>query len=53
MVHDYTTYMDDEGLEYVELGGADEESEFVMPVYATTGGRLWGAEEAWGGYDAE
>jgi hypothetical protein len=53
MVHDETTYLDDEWCEYVELGGRDEESESVVPVLITPGGRLWGAHEAWGGYDAE
>ncbi len=53
MVHDETTYMDDEGMEYVELGGQDEESGYIVPVRVTTGGRLWGADEAYGGYDAE
>jgi hypothetical protein len=53
MVHDERTYMDDEGLPYVELGGDDEESGAVVPVSDGPGGRLWGANEAWGGYDAE
>ncbi len=53
MVHDDTTYMDDEGLEYVAPGGDDEESRAMMPVRVTIGGRLWGADEAYGGYDAE
>ncbi len=53
MVHDERTYMDDEGLEYVELGGEDEESGSIMPVHVTAGGRLWRADEAYGGYDAE
>jgi hypothetical protein len=53
MVHDDTTYLDDEGLEYVALGGEDEESGSIIPVRLTTGGRLWGADEAYGGYDAE
>jgi hypothetical protein len=53
MVHDDRTYMDDEGLEYVELGGADEDSGSIVVVQDTPGGRLWGAHEAWGGYDAE
>jgi len=53
MVHDETTYMDDEGLEYVVPGGEDEDSGYIMPVRVTTGGRLWGADEAYGGYDAE
>jgi len=53
MVHDDTTYMDDEGLAYVVPGGEDEESGTLMPVRGTTGGRLWGADDAYGGYDAE
>jgi hypothetical protein len=53
MVHDDTTYMDDEGLAYVVPGGEDEESGTIMPVRVTTGGRLWGADESYGGYDAE
>jgi hypothetical protein len=54
MVHDQSTYMDDEGLEYVVPGGEDEESAgSIMPVRVTTGGRLWGADDAYGGYDAE
>ncbi len=51
--HNERTYMDDEGLEYVELGGCDEEAGSIMPVSDSPGGRLWGADEAWGGYDAE
>jgi hypothetical protein len=53
MQHDDRTYMDDEGLPYVELGGGDEEAESIVPVVGGPGGRLWGADEAWGGYDAE
>ncbi len=53
MVHDHTTYMDDEGIEYVALGGEDEESGSIIPVHDTAGGRMWGADEAWGGYEAE
>lgn len=53
MVHDDRTYMDDEGLEYVALGGEDEESSSVSPVRVTPGGRLWGADDSYGGYDAE
>jgi hypothetical protein len=53
MVHDHTTYMDDEGIEYVALGGDDEESGSIIPVHDTAGGRMWGADEAWGGYEAE
>ena len=53
MRHDDTTYMDDEGLAYVVPGGEDEESGTIMPVRVTTGGRLWGADDSYGGYDAE
>jgi hypothetical protein len=53
MVHDDTTYLDDEGLAYVVPGGEDDESGTIMPVRVTTGGRLWGADDAYGGYDAE
>jgi hypothetical protein len=53
MVHDDRTYMDDEGLEYVALGGEDEESGAIITVHDTAGGRMWGANEAYGGYDAE
>ncbi|WP_395813747.1 hypothetical protein [Archangium minus] len=53
MVHDDTTYMDDEGLEYVVPGGEDEDSGSIMTVRVTTGGRLWGADDAYGGYDAD
>ena len=37
MVHDDTTYLDDEGLAYVVPGGEDEESGTIMPVRVTTG----------------
>lgn len=54
MVHDESTYMDDEGLEYVVPGGEDEESAgSIVVVHGTPGGRLWGAHDAYGGYDAE
>ena len=53
MVHDDRTYMDDEGIEYVVPGGEDEESGSIVPVYDSPGGRLWGADDAWGGYAAE
>src|SRR5689334_13771245 len=54
MVHDESTYMDDEGLEYVVPGGEDEESTgSIVVVRGSPGGRLWGADDAYGGYDAE
>ncbi|WP_342377966.1 hypothetical protein NVS55_01475 [Myxococcus stipitatus] len=52
MVHDDTTYMDDEGLPYADLA-EDGESESVTPVDGSPGGRAWGyAEESWGGWSA-
>ncbi|AGC41641.1 hypothetical protein [Myxococcus landrumensis] len=52
MVHDDTTYMDDEGLPYADLA-EDGESESVTPVDGSPGGRAWGyAEESWGGWNA-
>ncbi len=52
MVHDDTTYMDDEGLPYVDLA-EDGECESVTPVDGAPGGRMWGfGEEAWGGWSA-
>ncbi|ABF88571.1 hypothetical protein MXAN_0287 [Myxococcus xanthus DK 1622] len=51
MVHDDTTYMDDEGLPYVDPrqdGGAESsEADEGAP------GRRWGySEESWGGWAA-
>ncbi|MFP2929470.1 hypothetical protein ACLESO_30585 [Pyxidicoccus sp. 3LG] len=52
MVHDDTTYMDDEGLPYVDRGD-DTEREGVSEVEGGPGGRMWGyGEEAWGGWHA-
>lgn len=51
MRHDDTVYWDDEGQEYV-APGVDEEEEPVKPVQWESG-RLWGADEAYGGYEAE
>lgn len=53
MRHDDTTYMDDDGMGFVVLGD-DGESEEVLPVTVTAGGRQWAyGEEAWGGWDPE
>lgn len=53
MVHDDTTYMDDDGMGWLDLG-ADGESSGVTPVHITAGGRTWTFdEEDWGGWDAE
>ncbi len=53
MVHDDTTYMDDEGMGWLDLGD-DGESSAVTPVHVTAGGRSWTFdEEDWGGWDAE
>ena len=53
MVHDDRTYLDDEGLEYVTLGGGDEELDPSGRVQVGPSGHLWGADESYGGYDAE
>ncbi|ATB29453.1 hypothetical protein [Melittangium boletus] len=53
MVHDDRTYLDDEGLEYASKERRDEESESPGVVRIGAGGFLWGADEAYGGYDAE
>ncbi|XXF78455.1 hypothetical protein P2318_01485 [Myxococcaceae bacterium GXIMD 01537] len=53
MVHDDTTYLDDEGQGWLDLGD-DGESEGVSAVHVTAGGRTWTFhEEDWGGWDAE
>jgi hypothetical protein len=51
MVHDEAAYLGEE-FEYVDLGGAEEDAEPIIPVGSLEGGRMWGADEAWGGYDA-
>jgi hypothetical protein len=52
MVHDETTYMDDEGLPYTKLSD-DGEDESAAPMDGASGGRMWGyGEEAWGGWSA-
>ncbi len=51
MVHDDTTYMDDEGLPYVDLR-RDGDSESLSPDEGAPG-RRWGySEESWGGWSA-
>ena len=53
MVHDDTTYMDEEGMGWLDLGD-DGEHSGVTPVHITAGGRTWTfSEEDWGGWDAE
>lgn len=53
MVHDDTTYMDDEERAWLDLGD-DGESSSVSPVHISVGGRTWSfKEEDWGGWDAE
>jgi hypothetical protein len=53
MRHDDTTYIEDEGMGFVVLGD-DGETEGVLPVTVTAGGRQWTySEEAWGGWDPE
>lgn len=53
MRHDDTMYMDDEGMGIVVLGD-DGESEEVLPVTFTEGGRQWTyGDESWGGWDPE
>lgn len=52
MRHDDTVYWDDEGLEYVAPGGEEEAAGPAHPVQEE-GGRLWGADEAYGGYESE
>jgi hypothetical protein len=54
MVHDDRTYLDDEGLEYSSRKlEREEEAEETSPTRLGAGGPLWGADEAYGGYDAE
>lgn len=53
MVHDDRTYLDDEGLEYVTLGGGEEELDPSGRIQVGPSGHLWGADESYGGYDAE
>ena len=54
MVHDDRTYLDDEGLEYMSRKPErEDEAEEVPPTRFGAGGNLWGADEAYGGYDAE
>jgi hypothetical protein len=53
MVHDDRTYLDDEGLEYVTLGGGEEELQSTGRPQVGPAGPLWGADESYGGYDAE
>jgi hypothetical protein len=53
MVHDDTTYIDDEGMGWLDLGD-DGENAGVTAVHITAGGRSWTfREEDWGGWDAE
>jgi hypothetical protein len=53
MVHDDTTYMDEDGMGWLDLGD-DGEHSGVTPVHITAGGRTWTfSEEDWGGWDAE
>ncbi len=52
MVHDDRTYLDDEGLEYVSQG-YDDEANADASVPMSPEGKLWGAHELYGGYDAE
>jgi hypothetical protein len=52
MVHDENTYLDDEGLPYVNSaeGGEDESS---VPMDGAADGRKFGyGEDAWGGWYA-
>lgn len=51
--HDDRTYLDDEGLEYGKTPSPREESESAEPKHLGSEGRLWGAHDAYGGYDAE
>lgn len=54
MVHDERTYLDDEGLEYTSRKAEREEAEEEPRLTRLgAGGSLWGADEAYGGYDAE
>ena len=53
MVHDDRTYLDDEGLEYVTMGGGEEELDPTGQVQVGPSGRLWGTDESYGGYDAD
>ncbi|MBM7112826.1 hypothetical protein [Archangium primigenium] len=56
MVHDDRTYLDDEGLEYPAREHRQEDDEADAPGVVKrlgAGGQLWGADEAYGGYDAE
>jgi hypothetical protein len=53
MRHDDTTYLEDDNQGFIVLGD-DGESEQVLPVTVTAGGRQWKyGEEAWGGWDPE
>lgn len=53
MVHDDTTYLEDERTGWLSLDD-DGESAAVSPVHITSGGRQWTFdEEDWGGWDAE
>ena len=53
MVHDETTYMDDEGLPYTKSPADDGEDESAATADGSSGGRRWGySEEAWGGWHA-
>lgn len=45
MWHEDTTYIEDEGLSFVVLED-DGESEGVLPVTVTAGGRQWSYSEA-------
>ena len=53
MVHDDRTYLDDEGLEYGVKAVREEEPESPESPRVGPEGRMWGAHEAYGGYDAE
>ena len=53
MVHDDRTYLDDEGMEYGKKTPREEEPEVPEPPRMGSEGRLWGAHDAYGGYDAE